>query len=149
MSLAVRVTGAHLAATVTLLLSLLAAALFTVGWRLARRKRFEAHRWVQTGVVSPNAVLVLTWMVRSLVDNVVPHLPEKLGESSYLTATVHAVVGIIGLVVGVYVVLVGNKLLPEGLRFTDYKAFMRSAYALYMLGTLSGVILYAVAYVRF
>ena len=53
----------------------------------------------------------------------------------------------VGLVLGVFVVLRGNELVPAGLRFTNYKAFMRSSYALYMLGTLMGIFVYIAAYV--
>jgi hypothetical protein len=56
-------------------------------------------------------------------------------------------VGAIGLVLGVFVVLRGNELVPAGMRFTNYKAFMRTSYALYMLGTLMGVFVYISAYV--
>jgi len=43
----------------------------------------------------------------------------------------HGLAGLIGLVLGVFVVLWGNKLVPKGLRFTNYKLFMRTSYALY------------------
>jgi uncharacterized membrane protein len=43
-------------------------------------------------------------------------------------------------------VLRGNELVPRRLRFTDYKRFMRASYGLYLLGTLTGVILFVVAY---
>jgi hypothetical protein len=42
----------------------------------------------------------------------------------------HGLAGLIGLVLGVFVVLWGNKLVPKGLRFTNYKLFMHTSYAL-------------------
>lgn len=142
------VTKAPAGAVVSLVLILVTAVLLTVGWRLAVRRRYRAHRWVQTAAVCLNAVVVLVWMIRSLLRNVIPELPGKLGEASYAVATAHAVVGIVGLVLGVWVVLVASELVPKALRFTDFKLFMRSAYALYMVGTLTGVVLYVVAYVN-
>ena len=142
------VTKAPTGAVVSLVLILVSAVLFTIGWRLAVRRRYVAHRWVQTAAVCLNAAVVLVWMIRSLLRNVIPELPGKLGEGSYAVATVHAVVGIVGLVLGVWVVLVASELVPKALRFTDLKLFMRSAYALYMFGTLTGVVLYVVAYVN-
>ena len=63
-------------------------------------------------------------------------------------ATVHAVVGAIGLRArGVRRCCAATSSCRKTLRFTNYKRFMRSAYALYMLATLSGVIVYVVAYV--
>jgi uncharacterized membrane protein YozB (DUF420 family) len=139
-------TTAPLGADVSLVLTLFAAVLFTIGWRLAVRGRYEAHRWVQTAAAALNAVVVFSWMIRSLVRNILPGIPAKLGEKTYAVATVHGLVGMIGLVLGVVVVLRGNELVPQRLRFKDYKRFMRVSYALYMLGTLTGAILFVVAY---
>lgn len=138
---------APLGAKLSLVAMVLAAVLFTIGWRLAVSKRFEAHRWVQTAAVCLNAIPVLAWMIRSFVKYIVPELPARLGQRSYAVTTVHALVGAIGLVFGVFVMLRGNELVPARLRFTNYKRFMRSAYALYMLATALGVIVYINAYV--
>jgi uncharacterized membrane protein YozB (DUF420 family) len=136
-----------LPATASLVVSVVAAALFTVGWRLAVRKDLPAHRWVQTVAACLNAALVFAWMIRAFVLYVAPELPARLGQTSYAVTTAHAVVGAIGLLLGLYVVLSANRVLPQRLRFSNYKAFMRSSYALYMLATLAGVVLYVVVYV--
>ena len=145
-SLATITTKAPRGAVVSLVLIVVTAVLFTVGWRLAARRRYEAHRWVQTIAVCLNATVVLTWMIRSFTRNVAPELPARLNERAYAVATTHALVGAIGLVFGVFVMLRGNELVPKRLRFSNYKPYMRAAYALYMLGALTGVILYLVAY---
>ena len=145
--LPVAAVKAPLGAVASLILIVASAILFTVGWRLALLKRFEAHRWVQTAAVGLNAAVVLAWMIQSFVRYVIPAIPHKLGQDSYALTTSHAVVGAVGLVLGVFVVLRGNELVPAGMRFTNYKAFMRTAYALYMLGTLMGVFVYLSAYV--
>ena len=136
-----------LGADISLVVSVLAAVLFTIGWRLAAGKRFEAHRWVQTAAACLNAVLVLAWMIRSFVVYILPGIPGSFGTGSYAVSTVHAVVGVLGMVLGLFVVLRGNELVPRGLRFSNYKLFMRWSYVLYMLGTLTGVIVYYVVYV--
>jgi uncharacterized membrane protein YozB (DUF420 family) len=135
-------------ANLSLVVMVVAAVLFTIGWRLAVRKRFEAHRWVQTVAVCLNAALVLGWMVRYFVLYVLPELPARLGQVAYGITTVHAVVGAIGLVLGVFVALRGNDLVPQALRFTNYKAFMRTSYAVYMLATVLGVLVYVNTYVH-
>ena len=134
------------AAFVSLVVVLLAAALLTVGWRLAARKRYEAHRWVQTTAACLNAALVLAWMIRSFVGNVWPQLPARLGQTPYAAATAHAVAGAIGVAFGSFVVLRANDLVPARLAFADYKLYMRGSYALYLVATLTGVVLYVVAY---
>ncbi len=131
----------------TLVLILVTAVLFTIGWQLAVRKHHAAHRWVQTVAASLNAVVVLSTMITSFLTYILPGIPGKLLEGSYGVTTVHALVGMVGLVLGVFVVLVGNELIPKGLRFTNYKLFMRTSYAVYMLATLIGVVVYVVVYV--
>jgi len=140
-------TRAHLGADLALVLTLIAAVLFTVGWRLAVDHRYDTHRRVMTTAVLLNAAVVLVWMVRSFVLYVWPKLPAGLDQRAYAVNTVHAVIGVIGLVLGVFVVLRGNELVPKALRFSNYKAYMRTSYVLYMVATLAGIAVYVVAYV--
>ena len=140
-------TKAPLISDITLVLILLTAMLFTVGWRLAVHRRYKAHRWVQTCAVLLNAVMVLIVMVNSYVSYILPGIPAKLGEATYGVATIHALVGLVALIYGVYVALVGNKIIPKRLRFTNYKLFMRIAYTLYMVATFLGVVVYIVFFV--
>ena len=134
-------------ANLSLVVMLVAAVVFTIGWRLAVKKQYGRHRWVMTVAVCLNASLVLGWMVRYFVLYVVPEIPARLGQATYAVTTVHAAVGAIGLCLGVFVALRGNGLVPKALRFNDYKLFMRTSYALYMLGTLLGVVVYILVYV--
>lgn len=131
----------------TLVLVLLTAILFTIGWQLARHKQYETHRWVQTVAACLNAVVVLGVMIRSFVVHILPGIPGKLLQGDYGITTVHAIVGTIGLLLGLFVVLRGNELVPKGLRFKNYKLFMRISYAMYMLATFTGVIVYVEAFV--
>lgn len=140
-------TEAPLISDISLIVMLLTAALFTLGWRLAVLRRYEAHRRVQTAAVLLNSLDVLFVMVSSYVIFILPGIPARLGEGSYGITTVHALVGLVSLILGVYVVLVGNSLLPAKLRFTNYKPVMRVTYALYMLATVLGVVVYIVVFV--
>ena len=140
-------TNARFGSDATLVLIVVTAVLFTIGWRLALGKRYDAHRWVQTLAAALNAIVVLSTMITSFLTHILPGIPGKLAEGSYGVTTVHALVGLIGLVLGVFVVLRGNKLVPKGLRFKNYKLFMRLSYALYMLATLIGVVLYVIVFV--
>jgi len=140
-------TNATFRPDLTLVLILVTAMLFTIGWQLAVRKRYTAHRWVQTLAASLNAIVVLSTMISSFLIFILPGIPGKLLEGSYGVTTVHALVGMVGLMLGVFVVLRGNELVPQSLRFTNYKLYMRIAYALYMVSTLIGVAVYLDVYV--
>jgi uncharacterized membrane protein YozB (DUF420 family) len=140
-------TKATIRSDLTLVLTLITALMFTIGWQLAVHKRYEAHRWVQTIAAVLNAAVVLISMVSSFVIYILPGLPTKLMEGSYGLTTLHALIGAAGLVFGLFVMLRGNDLVPRRLRFSNYKLFMRAAYALYMVSTLGGVILYVIVFV--
>lgn len=140
-------TKATLRSDLTLVLILISAVLFTIGFILARRKQFGPHRWVQTTAVILNTLVVVISMVTSYIIHILPGIPGKLGEGDYAVTTLHAIIGTIGLVFGVFVALRGNELMPKKLRFNNYKLFMRWAYALYMLSTIGGVVLYITIFV--
>jgi uncharacterized membrane protein YozB (DUF420 family) len=140
-------THAPFLSDLTLILILLSAVLFTIGWQLARHKHFEAHCWVQTSSASLNAIVVLVVMIRSFIIHILPGIPAKLLQGDYAVTTVHAIIGASGLLLGIFVVLRGNQLVPKSLRFKKYKPFMRTAYALYMAATLMGVIVYTEAFI--
>jgi len=131
-------TNATLRSDLTLVLTLLTALLFTLGLILARRKQFTAHRWVQTVAVIANSLVDVVSMVTSYIIYILPGIPEKFGEEDYAITTMHAIIGTVSLLFGIFVMLRGNNLVPRSLRFKNYKLYMRWAYGLYMLATLSG-----------
>jgi uncharacterized membrane protein YozB (DUF420 family) len=140
-------TNANFAADMTLVLMLVIAALFTFGFYLARRRKYEAHRWVQTTAVLLNAILVLWMMILPFRDFVLrdqggPRLPIF-----YAITVIHALIGAVAFPLGLFVMLRGNNLVPKALRFRNYKLYMRTAYALYMFATLAGVLVYLVWFV--
>jgi uncharacterized membrane protein YozB (DUF420 family) len=140
-------TKATLRSDITLVLILVMAVLFNIGFILARRKQFTAHRWVQTSTVILNSLVVVISMVSSYIIYILPGIPSKLGQGDYAVTTLHASIGAIGLLFGVFVALRGNELVPKSLSFKNYKLFMRWAYALYMLSTLGGVMVYIIVFV--
>jgi uncharacterized membrane protein YozB (DUF420 family) len=140
-------TRAPFLSDLSLVLVSLTAVLFTVGWQLARHGHYKAHRWVQTLTACLNAVVVLSVMIASYVVHILPGIPSKLLEGDYAVTTVHALIGTAGLLLGTFVVLRANELAPSALRFRNYKLFMRTSYALYMLATVLGMIVYGLAFV--
>lgn len=139
-------THAGTAATVSLVVTVIAAVLLTVGWRLAVAKRYAAHRWVQTAAVVANAVPVIAWMIRSYRRYVLPDLPGNLAKSVDALTTVHAVVGLIGVILGVVIVVRGNQLEAQGRSLSSYRTPMRIAFVVYLLGTALGIAVYWVLY---
>ena len=135
-------TNANLAADLTLVVILLTAGLFSLGVWLARKKRFGAHRWAQTAAAVLNASLVLWMMLLPFRDFVAPGIPGQVGQPFYAISVLHGLIGASGLLLGMFVALRANGLAPKPLRFSNYRLFMRVSYALYMLATLLGVLVY-------
>ena len=130
----------------TLLVSLLIALTLTVGVVMAVRQKYEVHRWLQTTAVILNILLVLLVMLRSYSEFVLPGVPGKLNESFYSVTTLHAAIGLVTLLLGLFIVLRANNLMIKSLQFSNYKRFMRTAYGLYIVTTLLGIWVYSTWY---
>jgi uncharacterized membrane protein YozB (DUF420 family) len=135
-----------LGADLSLVVSVAAIVMLTTGVVLARRHRYDAHRWVQTAAVILNAVLVATWMVQSLVRFILPGLPGSLSEKGHTLAAVHAAAGAVGVALGVFVVIAAGRLTTRGQSVARYKTTMRVAYLIYLAAFALGVALYVVTY---
>jgi uncharacterized membrane protein YozB (DUF420 family) len=61
--------------------------------------------------------------------------------------SVHAIIGFVALTFGLFVTLRGNELVPQPLKFNNYKRYMRIAYGLYMAATLLGVWVYIIWFI--
>ena len=136
-------TKANWGADFTLLLSILVGITLTLGVIMARRGRYETHRWLQTSAASLNAILVLWLMVLPFRDFVAPpDNPAMLPEVALTVTRIHALVGFSALIFGIFVTLRGNGLMIKPLRFNNYKLFMRISYGLYMAASLIGIFVY-------
>ena len=58
----------------------------------------------------------------------------------------HAVAGLIGVVLGLFVVIRASQLTARGESVARYKGWMRAAYVVYLLATALGVWVYVVTY---
>ena len=135
-----------LGADLSLLLSAAVIVLLTAGVVLARRRRYEAHRWLQTSGVILNAVLVAFWMAVSLVRFILPGIPDTLSRHGHTLAAAHAVVGIVGVALGVFLVVRAGQLTRRGESVSRYKTAMRVSYCVYLVAFVLGVWLYVVTY---
>jgi hypothetical protein len=119
-----------------------------LGARLARQRRFRQHAWCQSAIVLLNLAVVAVMMIPSFRVHVFPRVPAKLGKAYYALATTHGAVGTVTELAGLYILLAaGTGVLPEKMRITKYKMWMRSVLVLWWVVLLLGVATYARWYV--
>ena len=137
-------TQAPLSADIVLLLEIAMGAALLMGSWLARAKRYRQHAWCQSFVVLLNLVVIIVMMVPSFWARVLPRIPAKLSKPYFALATAHAAVGSIAELAAVYIlVAAGTRVLPERLRLTRYKLWMRTVLVLWWLVLFLGVATYA------
>jgi uncharacterized membrane protein YozB (DUF420 family) len=139
-------TRGTIGADLALVVMLVAFALLTTGVVLALTRRYTAHRWVQTTAVCLNAIPVVFWMVRAYWLYVRPGLPGNLSRPVVALTTVHAVAGLVGVALGLFVMIRANQLTARGESVGRYKNWMRAAYVVYLLATVLGVWVYVRVY---
>ena len=141
-------TGATFRADLNLVVQVAMGLALLLGMALARRGNYRAHKYCQSSVMILNLVMIFLIMAPSFHKQVQPQLPGGLKEAYYLVPYVHATLGTIAEVLGLYIVLVAaTKLLPKKLRFRRYKPWMRTELALWWLVILIGVSTYYIWYI--
>jgi hypothetical protein len=140
-------THANLAADVTLIIMLFTAALFSFGYYLARKGKFNTHKWVQTLGVLINLIMVLWMMVLPFRDFILLDQGGPREGFFYTVTTLHALTGLGATTFGIFVALRGHNLIPKFMRFRNYKPYMRTAYWLYIAATFLGISVYLVWFV--
>lgn len=141
-------TAAPFYADLVLLLELAMGLALLGGALLARSGKFRAHAWLQSFVVLLNAVVITLGMLPSFRYQVAPKIPLKLGKMFFGLATAHAALGAVVEAAALYVLLAaGTTLLPERLRLTRYKSWMRAVLAGWWAVLLLGMATYARWYI--
>ena len=141
-------TAAPRGANVVLLLEIAIGIGLLLGARLARKERFRQHDWCQSAIVLLNLAVVTVMMIPSFYVYVLPGVPAKLGKAYYALATTHGAFGAVTELAGLYILLsAGTGILPEKLRITKYKVWMRTVLALWWVVLLLGMATYARWYV--
>ena len=141
-------TAASGGADLVLLLEIATGVGLLIGAWLARLKRYRQHAWCQSAIVILNASLIVLTMIPAFRVQVLPSIPEKLGRGFYGLATTHAVVGSVTEVAGLYILLAaGTTVLPQKLRLTRYKTWMRTVLALWWVVLILGMATYARWYI--
>jgi uncharacterized membrane protein YozB (DUF420 family) len=141
-------TAAPRAANVVLVLEIAMGVGLLVGALLARKGSFRQHAWCQSTIVLLNLAVVAVMMIPSFRVHVLPRVPAKLGKAYYGLATTHATLGTVTELAGLYILLsAGTSVLPEKLRITKYKVWMRSVLVLWWVVLLLGMATYTRWYV--
>jgi hypothetical protein len=136
-------TAAPLHADLILLLEFAMGLALLFGALLARMRKFQAHAWCQSIIVLLNPVVIALAMLPSFRRQVSPRIPLKLGNSFYAMATAHAALGTVVGCAGLYILLAaGTTLMPERLRLTRYKLWMRIVLAAWWIVILLGIATY-------
>jgi len=141
-------TAAPSGANVVLVLEIAMGVGLLVGARLARKRRFRQHAWCQSIIVLLNLAVVAVMMIPSFRVHVLPRVPAKLGKAYYALATTHGAFGTVTELAGLYILLsAGTSVLPERLRITKYRVWMRSVLVLWWVVLLLGIATYTRWYV--
>ena len=141
-------TAAPRGANVVLVLEIAMGIGLLLGARLARKERFRQHAWCQSVIVLLNLAVVAVMMIPSFRVHVLPMVPAKLGKAYYALATTHGAFGTVTELAGLYILLsAGTSALPEELRITRYKVWMRTVLALWWVVLFLGMATYTRWYV--
>jgi len=133
-------TGATFGADLNLVVQVAMGLALVAGYLLAKRKRFAAHGVCQTTVLLLNLGMIGFVMWRYFEQQVRPALPKGLHKWYYAAATIHALLGAAAELLGLYIVIVaGTRVVPQSMRFRNWKRWMRTELVLWSIVLLTGV----------
>jgi len=139
-------TSATLASDITLILQIIFFVAVCVGAVVQRFKKYRLHDWIQTPVVILNLILVVVVMIASFRrQQVIQTLPQRPTDLYYVTAFLHAGLGLVTALLSVYLLLAGHKILPR--RIGQLRYFMWAGLVFWTLTFLCGVTTYLTWYV--
>jgi plastocyanin/uncharacterized membrane protein YozB (DUF420 family) len=140
--------GATFRADLNLVVQIAMGVMLLIGMGLARKGNYRAHKYCQTSVMFLNLVMIFLIMAPSFHKQVEPRFPAGLDEAYYAVPYVHAVLGTIAELLGLYIVMVAaTKFVPDKLRFRRYKPWMRTELALWWVVVLISICTYYVWYI--
>jgi len=141
-------TGATFGADLNLVVQFIMGAALVIGAVLAKQKRYKAHGICQATVLLLNLVMIALVMLPSFRLQVVPAFARVFRKRYYTVATSHGLLGIVAQLLGLYIILVAStNIVPQSLRFTRWKLWMRTELILWWVVVLAGVATYYVWYI--
>lgn len=138
--------GASTGQDIALIGMLVVGFILSFGVVMAVRKKYEIHRYAQTIGVVLSTILVFWLMVPEFFGEHEELASDKTGENKIfeILLLTHVFFGTIAVLLGVFITLRANGLVPRILQFQKYKPVMRISYCLYMIAILLGVWVYVV-----
>ena len=141
-------TGATFEADVNLVVQLVMGMALVAGVVLAKQQHYRAHGICQTTVMLLNLLMIGLVMWPSFRRQVNPRLLKLPHKAYYAAPMIHAALGITAELLGLYIVLVaGTNVLPEWLRFRNWKRWMRTEFVLWLIVVISGMGTYYAWYI--
>jgi uncharacterized membrane protein YozB (DUF420 family) len=136
-------SAAPLTADLVLLLEIAMGVGLIIGGQLARTRRFRLHALCQSVIVLLNLVVIALTMSSSFRVQVLPAIPSKLNRAYYGFGATHAALGSLTEGAALYILLAaGTNVLPEPLRISKYRIWMRSVLVLWWIVLLLGFATY-------
>jgi uncharacterized membrane protein YozB (DUF420 family) len=140
-------TGATFGADFNLVVQLVMGAALLAGVRLAKQQRYRAHGICQTTVLLLN-LLIIGFVMWPAFRQANPTISKALRRYYYAAPMVHAALGMVAELLGLYIVLVaGTNLLPAWLRVKNWKQWMRVELVLWLVVVISGIGTYYAWYI--
>jgi len=136
-----------LIADANLILEVFLVAGITYGFLLARRGDIEAHQINQTTWVVLNIGLIALVMAGSMQDVRIIRT-EDLADWRIAVTWLHAALGTLTALTGLWIALQMNNVLPRGLHVAAWKNLMRAAFAGYWATGLLGFLTYYFWYIK-
>jgi uncharacterized membrane protein YozB (DUF420 family) len=126
-----------------LIAQLLLGATLIVGVVLARHGHYRGHGACQTTALALTLLLTVAWMMPAFREVYEPGIERGAMNRVNVAVAGHVVLGTLTLLLGGWIVLVaGTPVVPPRWRFRNYKAWMRTLFALWWFGILFGVATY-------
>ena len=135
--------GADIGSDIALVSMILLGVLLTFSVVIVIRGKYEIHRYTQTVAVVLSTILVFYLMVLRFLQ---PEEADDEATSELFNVLLftHILIGSIAVLLGIFITLRANGVLPKFLQFQNYKPPMRVSYILYMLAIFLGVWVYVV-----
>ena len=141
-------TGATFGADLNLVVQFIMGAALVMGVVFAKRERYKAHGICQTAVLLLNLIMIALVMWPSFHLQVVPAFPRVFRKRYYTVAVIHGLLGMAAQFLGLYIILVaGTNIVPQSLRFTGWKPWMRAELMLWWIVLLGGMATYYAWYI--
>lgn len=140
-------TQAPFLADLNLVMQALMGLALIAGAVLARKKRYREHAACQTAVMLLNLVPIVLVMWPSSHARMLPVRVKRFRHLYYAVGMGHGLAGMFAELLGLYILLVaGTDLLPQQLRFSRWKLWMRAELVLWWSVVMLGFWTYSAWY---